>query len=87
MWPHAVVHAPLVDRSTLPAGLLDADVRTTPLQRLYRGGTTYAYLLPLLPVAMARMDLSEADLVVTSHHAFANRVRRWGHEDHRHRID
>lgn len=75
MWPHAVVHAPLVDRSTLPAGLLDADVRTTPLQRLYRGGTTYAYLLPLLPVAMARMDLSEAELVVTSHHAFANRVR------------
>jgi glycosyltransferase involved in cell wall biosynthesis len=75
IWPNAVVHAPLVDRSTLPPGLLDADVRTTPLQRLYRGGTTYAHLLPLLPLAIARMDLSGVDLVITSHHAFANRVR------------
>jgi glycosyltransferase involved in cell wall biosynthesis len=75
IWPEAVVHAPLVDRLTLPADLLDADVRATPLQRLYRGGPAYAHLLPLLPLAMARIDLSGVDLVVTSHHAFANRVR------------
>ncbi|HEY7134577.1 MAG TPA: glycosyltransferase [Acidimicrobiia bacterium] len=75
IWPGATIHAPLVDRAALPAGLRDADVRTTPLQRLYRGGPGYAHLLPLLPLAMARIDLSGVDLVVTSHHAFANRVR------------
>jgi glycosyltransferase involved in cell wall biosynthesis len=75
IWPQAIVHAPLLDRSILPPGLRDADIRPSPLQRLYSGGTTYAHLLPLLPLAMARMDLSGVDLVVTSHHAFANRVR------------
>ncbi len=75
IWPDAVVHAPLVDRSTLPPGLLDANVRATPLQRLYRGDGTYAHLLPLLPLAMARIDLSGVDVVITSHHAFANRIR------------
>jgi glycosyltransferase involved in cell wall biosynthesis len=75
IWPDATVHAPLVDRAALPEGLLGADIRSSPLQRLYRGGPGYAHLLPLLPLAMARLDLSGADLVITSHHAFANRVR------------
>ncbi len=75
IWPEATVHVPILDRDALPAGMKGATVETTPLQRLYRGGTTYAYLLPLLPLAIARMDLADADLVVTSHHAFANRVR------------
>jgi glycosyltransferase involved in cell wall biosynthesis len=75
IWPDAVLFAPLVDPETLPRGLRDAEIRTGPLQRLYRGGTAYAHLLPLLPLAMARTDLSGFDLVVTSHHAFANRVR------------
>jgi glycosyltransferase involved in cell wall biosynthesis len=75
IWPDAPINVPVLDRTMLPPGLRDARIETTPLQRLYRGGTTYAHLLPLLPVAMARMDLRDADLVVTSHHSFANRVR------------
>lgn len=75
IWPDAPIHAPVLDRTMLPPGLRDARIEPSPLQRLYRGGTTYAHLLPLLPVAMARMDLEDADLVVTSHHSFANRVR------------
>jgi glycosyltransferase involved in cell wall biosynthesis len=63
-----------VDEDVLPPGLRDADIRPSRLQRLYRGGT-YAHLLPLLPRAFERLDLSGFDLVVTSHHAFANRVR------------
>ena len=43
------IHAAVVDRSVLPATLRDADVRPTGLQRLYRGGTQYSHLLPLLP--------------------------------------
>jgi glycosyltransferase involved in cell wall biosynthesis len=75
IWPSAPVYAPIADRSVLPDGLLDAELRTSPLQHVYRGGSTYAHLLPLLPTAMARFDLRGFDVVVTDHHAFANRVR------------
>lgn len=75
LWPDAPIHAAVVDRSVLPASLQSADVRPTELQRLYRGGTRYAHLLPLLAAAFRRIDLCGVDLVITSHHAFANRVR------------
>jgi glycosyltransferase involved in cell wall biosynthesis len=75
LWPDAPIHAAVVDRSVLPPSLQSADIRPSSLQRLYRGGTRYAQLLPLLPVAFRRIDLRGFDLVVTCHHAFANRVR------------
>ncbi|MDT7550653.1 MAG: hypothetical protein QOE84_3047 [Actinomycetota bacterium] len=75
VWPKADVFAPIADPSALPPGLHPSRVRTSRLQGLYRGGKTYAHLLPLLPAAMASFDLTGYDLVVTSHHAFANRVR------------
>ena len=65
------VHDPDVSRPILA----DADIRTSPLQHLYRGGDSYAHLLPLLPWAMSHLDLRAFDLVITSHHAFANRIR------------
>ncbi len=65
------VHDPAVSRPILDG----ADIRSGPLQRLYRGGDSYAHLLPLLPWAMSHLDLRAFDLVITSHHAFANRVR------------
>lgn len=75
LWPDAPIFTAVSDPETHPRGLAGADIRTSPLQRLYRGGDSYAHLLPLLPAAMMRFDLSEFDLVVTSHHSFANRVR------------
>lgn len=75
IWPSAVVHVPVLRRDALPPGLRDSDVRTTGLQRLYRGSRAYAPLLPLLPVAMRTIDVGDVDLVITSHHAFSNRIR------------
>lgn len=77
IWPEATIHTALLDRETLPDGLRDRDIRTSGLQRLHRrrGNAGYARLLPLLPRAVASLDLSGADLVVTSHFAFANHVR------------
>ena len=75
LWPDADVLVPVADPAQLPPGIDPARVRTSRLQPLYRGGGRYAHLLPLLPMAMARFDLAAYDLVVTSHHAFANRVR------------
>lgn len=74
-FPGAEVFVPLHDPDGRPEGVDEDVVRTSPLQQLYRGGGRYAELLPLLPVAMARADLSDAELVITSHHAFAQRVR------------
>ncbi len=75
IWPDATVHAPIVDAAAVPPGLTFADLRAGPLQRLHREGGAYAHLLALLPLAMSRIEFEEAELVVTSHHAFANRVR------------
>lgn len=75
LFPDAPIHVGVLDPDALPAGLRDADIRPTPLQALYRGGPKYAYLLPLLPLAMRHVDLRNTDLVITSHHAFSNRVR------------
>ena len=70
IWPEAAVLAAIVDPTVLPPGLR---VGTSPVQRLYRGGS-YAPLLPLLPWAMSHLPLPAHDVVVASHHAFANRV-------------
>lgn len=75
LWPTADVFVPVADPDELPPGIDPTRIRTSRLQPLYRGSGRYAHLLPLLPLAMARFDLAAYDLVVTSHHAFANRVR------------
>lgn len=74
LWPDATVYTTVVDRSSLSETLAGADIRPSPLQPLYRGGRSYAHLLPLLPWAMSHIDVGDVDLVVASHHAFANRV-------------
>ncbi len=75
IWPDAQVRAPIVDRRALPSRLASSQLRSTWLQHLYLGGPRYAHLLPLLPVAMSSIDTSGSDVVIGSHHAFANRVR------------
>jgi glycosyltransferase involved in cell wall biosynthesis len=77
MWPDATIHAPIVDPAAVPAGLAGHLVRGTWLDRLYRprGNAGYAHLLPLLPLAVRSIDVGDADLVLVSHHTFANRVR------------
>ncbi|WP_127784265.1 glycosyltransferase [Rhodococcus sp. X156] len=74
-WPEARVHVPIARPEGIPAGLTHAPV-TTWLDRLYRrsGQGSYAPLLPLLPGSFRRMPLREADVVITSHHAFATQV-------------
>ncbi len=79
LWPDAPVYAAVIAPAGIPPGLRSADLRPSALQRIYRGGPNYAPLLPLLPGAMGRVRLEDFDLVVTSHHAFANRVKVGSH--------
>ena len=74
LWPDAPLYVPIADRHAPMPGLERTTVHTSWLQHLYRGGPRYSYLLPGLPAAMATTRV-DADVVVTSHHAFANRVR------------
>ena len=67
--------APLSEKAYLPDGMEDVPVEVSPLPRWYRGCGGYAHLLPFLPHATASADLSGVDVVITSHHAFAQRVR------------
>jgi glycosyltransferase involved in cell wall biosynthesis len=71
-WPDAPILAPIGRPGVLPADL-EARLRTTALSRLLRGGG-YAHLLPALPVAMRRLPVPDADVVIASHHAFATQV-------------
>jgi glycosyltransferase involved in cell wall biosynthesis len=76
LWPDAPIFTSVCDPETIGPVLAGADIRPSRLtQRLYRGGDRYAHLLPLLPRAFASHDLGDFDTVVTSHHAFANRIR------------
>ncbi|MGQ7297606.1 glycosyltransferase [Quadrisphaera sp. KR29] len=72
LWPDAPLRAPVARAGVVPADL-EARVSSTALSRLLRG-SSYAHLLPLLPVAMRRLRLPESDVVVASHHAFATQV-------------
>ena len=75
IWPNAPIFCGVCDRTTLSPALAAADIRPDAmLQKLYRGGDNYAHLLALLPYAASRRHFNEYDLVVTSHHQFANRV-------------
>ncbi|GAB4082269.1 glycosyltransferase family 4 protein [Modestobacter muralis] len=73
-WPAAPILAPIGRAGVLPADL-EARLRTTQLTRFLRG-TSYAHLLPALPVAMANLSLPPSDVVIASHHAFATQVVR-----------
>lgn len=72
-WPDAQVHAAVTRPEGIPAGLPTPPQPTwlnRPYQRLLRE-RTYAPLMPLMPRAFRTMDLSGADAVIASHHAFA----------------
>lgn len=73
IWPDAPILAPVVQSTAVPPHLRNR-VTGTWLSRLARPGGGYAHLLPALPVAMARLPVPQTDVVVASHHAFANQV-------------
>lgn len=76
IWPTAHLFSPLMDASVPSEALRTLSAQQSSLlQWLYPGNGRYAHLLPALPVAMARARLPQSDVVVISHHAFANRVR------------
>lgn len=75
LWPDAPVASLLYDGGVFDDRLAGHPVRTSPLQRLGAKQSTFKALLPLLPWAAERLDVSDCDLVVSSSSAFAHGVR------------
>jgi len=71
-WPQAPLLAPVSRSGVMPADL-EGRVSSTRLSRLLRG-SGYAHLLPALPIALRRLRVPDADVVIASHHAFASQV-------------
>lgn len=73
LWPDAPLYTSIANHGKL--GPLDAaDIRTTPLQRIYKLCGNHKVLLPLMPRAMEQIDLREFDMVLSSSHAIAKGI-------------
>lgn len=75
LWPGGSLFAPIIDDRFVPPSARGLTKSVSDLQRFYRGDGNYSHLVPFLPRAMRSFDLAGADVVLASHHAFANRAR------------
>ena len=68
LWPRAPIHTTVARFGSL-GPLDDADIHVSSLQRWYRLIGDHKLLLPWMPRAMERIDLGDADVVLSSSHA------------------
>jgi len=74
IWPKAPTFALLYDRNRAHPAFRNRDIRTSFLQSLPFATKCYQWLLPLMPAAVERLDLSDFDVVLSSSSAFAKGV-------------
>jgi glycosyltransferase involved in cell wall biosynthesis len=75
LWPGAPIATLMYDPDLVASRLGGREVRSSLLQRLGPRQSTFRALLPLLPSAAERLDVSGHDIVVSSSSAFAHGVR------------
>lgn len=73
LYPDAPIFTTVANRSKI-GPLAHADIRTSHLQEWYRLLGRHQYLLPWMPRAVERFDLSEFDVILSSSHAVAKGV-------------
>jgi glycosyltransferase involved in cell wall biosynthesis len=71
LFPDAVVHTLMCDRSRISPTLSRMEIRTSSLQNLPLSRAKYRYYLPLFPRLIERFDLSGFDLVISTSHCVA----------------
>jgi glycosyltransferase involved in cell wall biosynthesis len=74
VWPEAPVYALLHDEEKFGRMLNGSDIRTSFLQKVPFSRRRFKWLMPLMPVATERYDLSDFDVVITSTSAFAKGI-------------
>jgi glycosyltransferase involved in cell wall biosynthesis len=76
VWPEAPIATLLYDEAGMQGRFAGREMRTSPLQRLGVDQRRFRALLPVFPVAVRRLDVSDADLIVSSSTAYAHGVRK-----------
>ena len=66
LFPDAVIFTNVVNRKILPASIARHEIRTTFIQKIPGSQKHYQKLLPLMPIALEQLDLSEFDLVISN---------------------
>ena len=66
LFPEAVIFTNVVNRKILPASITKHEIRTTFIQKIPGSQRHYQKLLPLMPIALEQLDLSEFDLVISN---------------------
>ncbi|MBP7113970.1 MAG: glycosyltransferase [Candidatus Peribacteraceae bacterium] len=74
LWPEAPILTTVASRASLPDSLQKADIRVSPLQRMYRLIGRHQVLLPWMPQAVENMNVSGYDVVLSSSHAVGKGV-------------
>src|SRR4051812_45883436 len=75
IWQDAPIYTLLYDERGTRRTFAERSVHTSYVQRLGASQRNFRRLLPLFPHAVGRLDLSDAELVVSSSSAFAHGVR------------
>lgn len=75
MFPRATLFTLVHVSGSVSPTIERMSIRTSFIQNLPMAGTRYRHYLPLFPTAIERLDLSEFDLVISSHHCVAKGVR------------
>jgi glycosyltransferase involved in cell wall biosynthesis len=76
VWPKAPIHTLLYDQMGTQGTFAHRRVTPSPLQRLRVRQKGFRRLLPLFPWGIQALDLSPADVVVSSSSAFAHGLRK-----------
>jgi len=74
LYPQATIHTLFYTRGRVGPFLESYKINVSALNRLPRVDRYYRYLLPWLPMAIERFDLSEYDLVISSSHCVAKGI-------------
>jgi glycosyltransferase involved in cell wall biosynthesis len=82
MWPTAPVHTLLYDAGNTEGRFAQHPVTTSPLQHTGMSQSGFRKLLPLFPLAVERLGVHDAALVISSSSAFAHGVRAAPHAAH-----
>jgi glycosyltransferase involved in cell wall biosynthesis len=74
IWPDAPVFTLAYDKKRAPDYFKNGKINTSFLQRIPLGVKNYQWLLPLMPAAIERLDLSDFDVVLSSSSAFSKGI-------------
>lgn len=82
LYPEATLFTLLHSRGTVSPVIERMPIRTSFVQHLPLARTYYRHYLPVFPLAIRGFDLSDFDIVISSHHCVAKGVRTAPHTLH-----